>query len=143
MSAQIPSSQTFPLPNSHVWEAKARHTCRSAGSVGIRQAKESPETSQYFSVEAGRSDSRLEVTIGTKEVKISLDGAEPEEYRIVANTTGVLSAVWVDETDAGISSISIDKLTSYVILSTTDPRDWKHDVPRLSAMLFSCSPATK
>lgn len=74
---------------------------------------------------------------------LSIDGAKPEEYRIVANTTGILSAVWVDEIDAAVSSISSDKLTSYVILSTTKPRDWKHDVSRLSAVLFSCSPVIK
>jgi hypothetical protein len=50
---------TFPLPKSHPWTPKGTHACSSVGSVGMRQAKETPDPAEYFLVEAGRGDSRL------------------------------------------------------------------------------------
>jgi hypothetical protein len=142
-TAQSASSQTFPLPKSHVWEPKTPQICSSAGRVGIRQAKETPDPSEYFLVEGGRGHSRLEITLGEREVLVSVDGAKPEKYKVVANTVGVLTAVQVGEIEASVSSISIDKVTSYVIWSTTEPRDFTRDVPRHTAALFACSPASK
>jgi hypothetical protein len=63
------------------------------GRVGIRQANETPAPSEYFFVEAGRGDNRLEITLGEKEVLVSVGGAKPEKYKVVANTLGVLTAV--------------------------------------------------
>jgi hypothetical protein len=142
-SAQTASSQTFPLPKSHVWEPKTAQICSSVGRVGIRQAKETPDPSEYFIVESGRGDSRLEITLREREVLVSVDGAKPESYRVVANTVGVLTAVLIGEIDATVSSISIDKVTSYVIWSTTEPRDFTRDVPRHTAAILVCSPASK
>jgi hypothetical protein len=90
--AQTASSQTFPLPKSHVWEPKTAQICGSVGRVGIRQAKETPDSSEYFLVEAGRGDRRLEITLGEREVLVSVDGAKPEKYKVVATTVGVLTA---------------------------------------------------
>jgi hypothetical protein len=140
-SAPIPSSQTFPLPKSHVWEPKTTQICNSVGRVGIRQAKETPDPSEYFLVEAVRGDSRLEITLGEREVLVSVDGAKPEKYKVVANTVGVQTAVLIGEIEPSVSSISIDKVTSYVIWSTTEPRDFTRDVPRHTAALLACSPA--
>jgi hypothetical protein len=81
-SAQTASSQTFPLPKSHVWEPKTAQICSSVGRVGIRQAKETPDSSEYFLVEAGRGDSRLEITLGEREVLVSVDGAKLEKYKV-------------------------------------------------------------
>ena len=58
---------------------------------------------------------------------------------MVANTVGVLTAVLVGEIEPSVSSISIDKVTSYVIWSTTEPRDFTRDVPRHTAVLLACS----
>ncbi len=142
-TAQTPSSQTFPLPKSHVWEPKTAQICSSVGRVGIRQAKETSDPSEYFLVEAGRGDSRLEITLGEREVLVSVDGAKPEKYKVVANTAGVLTAVLIGEIEPSVSSISIDKVTSYVIWSTTEPRDFTRDVPGHTAALLACSPASK
>jgi hypothetical protein len=142
-TAQPASSQTFPLPKSHVWELKTSQICSSVGRVGIRQAKETPDPSEYFLVEAGRGDSRLEITLGEREVLVSVDNAKPEKYKVVANTVGVLTAVLIGEIDPSVSSISIDKVTSYVIWSTTEPRDFTRDVPRHTAALLACSSASK
>jgi hypothetical protein len=142
-SAQTASTQTLPLPKSHVWEPKSAQICSSVGRVGIRQAKETPDPSGYFRVEAGRGDSRLEITLGEREVLVSVDGAKPEKYKVVANTVGVLTAVLIGEIEPSLSSISIDKITSYVIWSTTEPRDLTRDVPRHTAALLACSVASK
>jgi hypothetical protein len=142
-SAQTASSQTLPLPKSHVWEPKSAQICSSLGRVGIRQAKETPDPSEYLLVEAGRGDSRLEITLCEADVLVSVDGAKPEKYKVVANTVGVLAAVLIGEIEPTVSSISIDKVTSYAIWSTTEPRDFTRDVPRHSAALLACSPASK
>jgi hypothetical protein len=113
------------------------------GRVGIRQAKETPDSSEYFLVEAGRGDRRLEITLGEREVLVSVDGAKPEKYKVVATTVGVLTAVLIGEIEPSISSISIDKVTSYVVWSITEPRDFTRDVPRHTAELLACSPASK
>jgi Gpi18-like mannosyltransferase len=105
--------------------------------------KGNPDPSEYFLVEAGHGDSRLEITLGEREVLVSIDGAKPEKYKVVANTIGVLTAILVGEIEPSFSSISIDKVTSYVIWSTTEPRDFTRDVPRYTATLFACSPASK
>jgi hypothetical protein len=141
--SQTASSQTFPLPKSHVWEPKIAQICSSVGRVGIRQAKETPDRSEYLLVEDGRGDSRLEITLGEREVLVSVDGAKPEKYKVVANTVGVLTAVLIGEIEPSLSSISIDKVTSYVIWSTTEPRDFTRDVPRHAAVLLACSSASK
>jgi len=62
---------------------------------------------------------------------------------VVANTVGVLTAVLIGEIEPSVSSISIDKVTSYVIWSTIEPRDFTRDVPRHAAALLTCSPASK
>jgi hypothetical protein len=142
-TAQTASSQTFPLPKAHVWEPKTAQICSSVGRVGIRQAKETADSSEYFLVEAGHGDSRLEITLGEREVLVSVNGATPEKYKVVANTVGVLTAVLIGEIEPSVSSISIDKVTSYVIWSTTEPRDFTRDVPRHTAALLACSPASK
>ena len=94
-------------------EPKTAQICSSAGRVGIRQAKDIPDPSEYFLVEGGRGDGRLEITLGEREVLVSVDGAKPEKYKVVANTVGVLTAVLVGEIEPSVSSISIDKVTSY------------------------------
>lgn len=142
-TAQPASSQTYPLAKPHVWEPKIAQMCSSVGQVGIRQAKETPNPSEYLLVEAGRGDSRLQITLGEKEVLVSVDGAKPETYKVVANTAGVLTAVLVGEIEPSVSSISIDKVTSYVIWSTTEPRDFRRDLPRHTAALLACSPVSK
>jgi len=109
------------------------------GRVGIRQANDSPATSEYFLVEAGRGVNRLEITLDEKELLVSVDGARPEKYKVVASTVGVLTAALIGEAYPTISTISVDKITSYVVWSTTEPRDFKHDVPRHSASLLICS----
>ena len=139
ISAQTAPSEQFPLPKSHVWESKAKQVCKSVGSVGIRQAKDTPAPSEYFLVEAGRGVNRLEITLDDKEVLVSVDGAKPEKYKVVANTVGVLTALLVGEIEPTISTISVDKVTSYVIWSTTEPRDFTRDVPRHAAALLTCS----
>jgi hypothetical protein len=105
----------------------------------MRQAKESPEASEYFLVEAGRSDSRMEITVGDKELLVSVNGATPEKYKVAASTVGILTAVSIGEIEPTVSSISIDKVTSYVVWSTTEPRDFTRDVPRHAAGLFACA----
>jgi hypothetical protein len=142
-SAQTASGQTFPLPKSHVWQPKTAQICSSVGRVGMRQAKETPDSREYLLVESGRGDSRLEITLGEREVLLSVDGAKPEKYKVVANTVGVLTAVLIGEIEPSVSTISIDKVTSYVIWSTTEPRDFTRDVPRHTAALLACSPASQ
>src|SRR5215469_5944922 len=88
--AQTVSSDTFPLPKSHVWEPKGVQTCSSLGQVDIRQAKNSADPSEYFLVEAGRGESRLEIKVSEREVLVSINGSKRESYKIVANTTGIL-----------------------------------------------------
>jgi hypothetical protein len=141
--SQTGSNQIFPLPKPHVFEPKTVQICTAIGQVAIRQAKDTPDPSEYFVVESGHGDNRLEVTLSDKEVLVSVDGAKSESYRVVANTVGILSAVLINDTDAAISSIIIDKLTSYVIWSTTEPRDFRRDVPLHNAALLVCSPAPK
>jgi hypothetical protein len=143
VAAQNSSTQTFPLPKSHPWNPKATQVCSSVGRVGIRQAKETPDPSEYLLVDAGRGENRLEITVGEKDVLVGVDGAKPEKYKVAANTTGVLAAVSIGEIEATVSTISIDKVTSYVIWSTTDPRDFSRDVPRHAAVLFACSSASQ
>jgi hypothetical protein len=141
--AQSASRQAFPLPKSHVWEPKNTQICTSVGQVGIRQAKDTPDPSDYFLVESGHGDDRLAITLSGREVLVSVNGGKPESYKMVADTTGVVDAILVSETDAAMSSISIDKITSYVIWSTIEPRDFTRDVPRHTAALFVCSPTSK
>jgi len=143
VSAQSISSQTFPLPKSRVWDPKTVQICSSVGQVGIRQAKETPDPSEYFLVEAGRGESRLEITLHEKEVLVGVNGAKPEKYNVVSNAVGVLTAVLIGDVEPKVSSISIDLVTSYVIWSTTEPRDFTADVPRHSAALLACYPASK
>jgi len=131
------------LPKSHVWELKTAQICSSVGRVGIRQARETQDPSEYFLVEAGRGGSRFEITVREREVLVSIDGAQPGRFKVVANTVGVLTAVQIGEIEPTFSSISIDKVTSYVIWSTTEPRDVSGDVPRHTAALLVCSPASK
>jgi len=140
VSAQTASSQTFPLPKSHTWEMSARQICNSVGQVGIRQAKDTADSSEYFRVESGRGEARLEVTLREREVVVSVDGAKPESYKIVSRSVGVLTAVLVGDVEPTLSSISIDRITSYVIWSRTEPRDFTRDVPRHTAAIFTCSP---
>lgn len=142
-SAQTAPSQTFPLPKSHVWEPKTVQICGSVGRVAIRQAKETPDASEYFLVESGHGGSRLEITMGDGEVLVSVDGAKPEGYKVVANTVGVLTAVLIGEAEPMISTISIDKVTSYVIWSKTEPRDFTRDLPRHTALLLACAKASQ
>jgi len=141
--AQTSPSQTLPLPKSHVWEPKTVQICGSVGRVAIRQAKETPDPSEYVFVEAGRGDSRLEITVGEREVLVTVDGAKPESYKVVANTVGVLTAVLIGEIEPTISSITIDKVTSYVIWSKTEPRDFTRDLPRHTAALLACAKASQ
>ena len=138
--AQSFQSQEFPLPKAHVWDLKAKQFCNSVGSARIRQASESADPSQNLVVQAGVGVTRLEITMEGEGVLVSLDGEKPEKYKVVANTVGLLTAILVGDPEPSISSISVDKLTSYVLWSTTEPRDFKHDVPRNSAALLSCSP---
>jgi hypothetical protein len=107
----------------------------------MRQAKETPDPTEYFLVETGRRDSRLEITVGERELLVSVNGARPEKYKVAANTVGILTAVSIGEIVPTISSISIDKVTGYVIWSTTEPRDFTRDVPRHTAALLACSSA--
>jgi hypothetical protein len=76
------------------------------GRVAIRQAKGTPDSSEYFLVEGGRGDSRLEITLGEREVLVSVDGAKAEKYKVVANTVGVLTAVLIGEIEPSVGSIS-------------------------------------
>jgi len=139
VTAVAGQTSTFPLPKPHPWNPKGTHVCSAVGSVGMREAKESPEPSEYFLVEARRSDSRMEITAGDKELLVRVNGATPEKYKVAANTVGVLTAVSIGEIEPTVSSISIDKVTSYVVWSTTEPRDFTRDVPRHTAALFACA----
>ena len=70
---------------------------------------------------------------------VSLDGAEPEKFKILANTTGVLTAVLVGDIEPTIITISIDKITSYVVWAATESRDLTRDVPRHTSSFLVCS----
>jgi hypothetical protein len=140
VSAQPALNQQYPLPKSHVWESKGMQVCKAVGTVGIRQAKDTPAPSEEFLVEAGRGAHRLEITVGDKDLLVSVDGAEPQKYKIMAETVGVLTAVLIGDVEPTISSISVDKVTSYVVWSTTEPRDFTRDVPRHTAALLVCTP---
>jgi hypothetical protein len=141
ISAQNSSSQTFPLPKSHVWDQSATQVCTSAGQVAIRQAKDTAEASEYFRVESGHGEGRLEIKLKERDVSVSVGGEKPETYKIVSSTVGVIAAVLVGDVEPTLSSISIDKVTGYVILSTTKPRDFTRDIPLHIATMFVCSPA--
>lgn len=137
--AQTAPTQQFPLPKSRVWELKSKQVCNSVGSAEIGPAKDSAGASANILVEAGRGTHRLEITLAEKELIVSLNGAAPEKYKVVSNTTGVLTAVLVGDIEPTISTISIDKITSYVVWSATEPRDFTRDVPRQTSALLACS----
>lgn len=139
ITAQTAPAREFPLPKSHVWELKNKQVCISVGSAEIRPAKETAGASQNIFVDAGRGTHRLEITLGENELLVSVDGAVPEKYKVVANTTGVLTAMLVGEIEPTISTLSIDKVTSYVVWSSTEPRDFTRDVPRHTSALLACS----
>src|SRR5271165_2952905 len=92
VSAAIAQAVQFPLPKSHVWDLKGKQVCNPVGSAEIRPAKDAAGASENILVDAGRGIHRLEITLADKELIVSLDGATPEKYRIVANTTGVVTA---------------------------------------------------
>jgi len=140
--AQRTLIQEFPLPKAdgHVWELKSKQVCNPVGSAEIRQAKDTPAASESILVEAGRGGHRLEITLADKEVMVSVDGATPEKYKVVANKPDVLTAVRVGDVEPTISTISIDMVTNYVLWSTTEPRDFSRDVPHHNAALLACSP---
>jgi hypothetical protein len=139
VSAAIAQTVRFPLPKAHVWELKSKQVCNPVGSAEIRAAKDTAGASENILVDAGRGTHRLEITLADKELIVSLDGATPEKYRIVANTTGVVTAVLVGDIEPTISTISIDKITSYVVWSATEPRDFTRDVARHASALLTCS----
>ena len=138
-AAQTAPNQQFPLPKSHVWELKSKQVCNPVGSAEIGPAKDSAGASTNILVEAGRGTHRLEIVLAEKELTVSFDGAAPEQYKIVSNTTGVVTAVLVGDIEPTISTISIDKITSYVVWSATEPRDFRRDVPRHTSALLACS----
>jgi hypothetical protein len=137
--AQTAPNQQFPLPKSRVWELKSRQICIPVGSTAIRPAKETAGGNESILVEAGPGTHRLEITLAEKELVVGIDGGSPEKYRIVANTTGVLTGVLIGEIEPTISTISIDKVTSYVVWSATEPRDFTRGVPRQTSALLACS----
>ena len=139
-SSQTGPNQRFPLPRPQAWESNGKHVCNAIGAVGITQAKDARATEREFLVEAGRGARRLEITLGDKDVLVSVDGGETEKYKVVANRPGVLTAVRVGDIEPTVSSISVDEVTSYVVWSATEPRDITRDTPIHTAALLTCSP---
>lgn len=139
-SSQTAPNQRLPLPRPHAWESNGKHVCNAIGAVGISQAKDAPATDREFLVEAGRGARRLEITLGDKDVLVSVGGGETEKYKVVASRPGVLTALRVGDIEPTVNSITVDAVTSYVVWSATEPRDIMRDTPIHAAALLTCSP---
>jgi hypothetical protein len=137
--AQTNPSLTLPLPRPHRWDPKATQICTPLGNVGIGQGHESAGPSQHLVVEAASGGETLELTWVEKEVLLRVGGHETEQYKVVADTAGYVNAVFTGWIEPTLGSIMIDKVTSYVVWSRTEPADPSRDVPHHVTVFLACS----
>jgi hypothetical protein len=137
--AQTNPSLTLPLPRPHPLDPKATQICAPVGNVGIGQGHESAGSNQRLVVEAAAGGEALEITWVEKEVLLRVGGNETEKYKVVADTPGYVNAVFTGWIEPTLSSIMIDKVTSYVVWSRTEPADPSRDVPHHVTVFLACS----
>jgi hypothetical protein len=79
--------------------------------------------------------------ISNPKVLLRVGGNETEKYKVVADTPGYVNAVFTGWIEPTLSSIMIDKVTSYVVWSRTEPADPSRDVPHHVTVFLACSRA--
>ena len=133
---QTPSNFTFKLPKPHQWDKKSTLKCKALASVSLKQV-DLLDKRDTVVAEANPGTDTLELTLkGNVLLLRGKDGTD--RYKVVGNTKGFLSAVFIGELIPVVNSIVVGKESGLVVWSIAEPMDLFTSVPYAQAIYLTC-----
>ncbi len=136
---QTAASLSFELPKAkaNAWDMKSTLKCTSLARVGLRQNADVDKRDKLIA-DAGAGTDKLELTLVGRVLLVRVGEHGTDRYKLVGNTKGYLSAVFIGELVPVVNSIVVNKNRSLAVWSINEPADVFTDVPYAEATYLAC-----